>query len=213
MIHRQTLLPLLLAAGLAAAGAAFAQSGTEAGAGTETGTDSETGSDAGGLSTGEPVAAGGEGGRTYVAEEHGDWQLRCIRTDEGPDPCQLYQLLFDGNGTSVAEINVFTVPEGGQAEAGANIVTPLETLLTQQLTIAVDGGPGKRYPFSFCTQIGCIARIGLTGDDLASFRRGTQAAMRIVPAAAPDQNVILTLSLSGFTAGFAALQESAAATE
>jgi hypothetical protein len=37
--------------------------------------------------------------------------------------------------------------------------------------------------------------------------------VRIVPAAAPDQEVLLTVSLSGFTAGFQALVDGVAAAE
>lgn len=161
-----------------------------------------------GLSTGTPITETGEAvGEAYVASEHGDWQRRCVRTEDGNDPCQLYQLIQDDNGGSVAEITVFPLPEGQEAVAGATMITPLETLLTEQLTLRVDAGSAKRYPFAFCTQAGCISRIGLTEEDLASYRAGTEAQARIVPAIAPDQEVVLRISLSGFTAGFAALSE------
>lgn len=157
-------------------------------------------------STGTPVTEDGTPlGQPYVAEEHGAWQLRCVTTQQEQDPCQLYQLLSDQNGASVAEITVFPLPEGSQAVAGATIITPLETLLTEQLLLQVDGGQGKQYPFTFCTQAGCFARIGLVADDLSAFRAGSEARIRIVPAAAPDQQVVLTISLSGFTAGYNAL--------
>ncbi|MBT8456039.1 MAG: invasion associated locus B family protein [Rhodobacteraceae bacterium] len=162
-----------------------------------------------GLTTGEVVDEAPQVGQTYTAETHGDWDLRCVKTEEGDDPCQLYQLLLNEEGGSVMEISIFTVPDGQQVEAGATIITPLETLLTQQLTMVIDADPAKRYPFSFCTQSGCIARIGLTGDDLAAMRRGIEGRLRIVPAAAPDRNVIVGLSLNGFTAGFNALRASA----
>ena len=79
---------------------------------------------------------------------------------------------------------------------------PLETLLTQKLTIAVDGGQAKRYDFSFCTQVGCYARVGFTADDVSRFKAGSAAKITIVPALAPDQKVELDMSLSGFTAAF-----------
>jgi invasion protein IalB len=37
---------------------------------------------------------------------------------------------------------------------------------------------------------------------VAAFKRGNEAQMTIVPALAPDQKVVLTLSLEGFTASF-----------
>jgi len=157
------------------------------------------------LSLGETVNAEPQVGDTYVADVQGDWEIRCVRTEDGQDPCQLYQLLQDENGNSVAEIGMFALPAGQQAAAGATIITPLETLLMQQITIAVDGGAAKRYPFTFCSQVGCFARVGFTADEVAAFKRGRQATMTIFPAAAPDQPVNLAISLSGFTAGYDAV--------
>ena len=92
-------------------------------------------------------------------------------------------------------------PAGG-AVAGATIVVPLETMLTAQLTVAVDGANAKRYPFAFCNQIGCFSRIGLSQEDIEGYKAGTTADMIIVPAAAPDQIVKVNMSLSGFTKAF-----------
>ncbi len=145
-------------------------------------------------------------GTPYVAGQHGDWEQRCVRAPEGQDdPCQIYQLLRDQDGNSVAEISIFPLPEGGQAVAGATIATPLETLLTQQITLSVDGGTAKRYPYNYCDAAGCYARVGFTASDLSALKRGAAATMRIVPVQRSDQAVLLTLSLSGFTAGYAAL--------
>lgn len=141
-------------------------------------------------------------GSTYVQEEVGDWEIQCIRTEQDEDPCTLYQLLSDDQDNPVAEVSVFRLPAGGRATAGATVIVPLETLLTEQLRIAVDGGQGKLYPFSFCNPIGCYARIGLTESDVEAFKRGAVARISIVPFAAPDQTVTLDMSLSGFTAGF-----------
>ena len=153
------------------------------------------------LSLGEPV--GPQVGEPYVREEFGDWALRCIKSEEGErDPCNLYQLLSNAEGVAVAEFNLFRLPEGQRAVAGATIVVPLETLLTQQLTIAVDGQNARRYPFTFCNRAGCVARIGFTQEEIDQFKRGAAAAVRLVPAAAPNEEVVLDVSLSGFTAGF-----------
>ncbi len=148
-------------------------------------------------------------GDAYVAGEHGDWQVRCVKAEEEPDPCQLYQVLTDQKDNAVAEIVIFPVPEGQKAAAAAVVTTPLETLLTEEITIVIDEKEGRRYPFSFCTPQGCVAQIGLTKEDLDTYKKGSEAKLRIVPARAPDQNVILTASLKGFTAGFQALLDDA----
>ncbi len=165
-----------------------------------------------GLAIGTAVAPdGGEVGSPYVQETFGDWQKRCVRTEDGNDPCQMYQLIVDDNGGSVAEMTVFPIDGDGQVAAGATVITPLETLLTEAVTLSVDGGSAKRYPFTFCTTQGCVSRIGLTAEDLDAFRGGAAAELRIVPAVAPDREVRVAVSLSGFTAAFASLGEEVAA--
>jgi invasion protein IalB len=162
------------------------------------------------LTLGSEVAAPDGPGTTYTAATFDAWEQRCMRTEDGSDPCQLYQLLKDGEGTSVAEISMFSLPPGGQAVAGATIVAPLETLLTEQMTISIDGANPKRYPFTWCAPVGCIARIGFTQADLDSFKKGAKGTMTIVPALAPEQKVILDISLKGFTAGFDAVSKTPA---
>ncbi|MEL6531975.1 MAG: invasion associated locus B family protein [Pseudomonadota bacterium] len=159
------------------------------------------------LSRGEPVGEEGGVGSTYILEEHGDWEIRCLVAPEGQtDPCQLYQLLVDETGNPTAEFNLFVLPEGDDVTAGATVVTPLDTLLSAQMRMRVDDGQTLRFPFSFCQPIGCFVRLGLSEDDVDVFKAGGEATITIVPLPAPDQTVDLTLSLSGFTAGMDALE-------
>ncbi|MGL6210365.1 MAG: invasion associated locus B family protein [Paracoccaceae bacterium] len=146
-------------------------------------------------------------GDTYLSASFELWELRCVKTEDGSDPCQLYQLLKDKDGNAVSEISLFDLPEGNQAAAGATIVAPLETLLTANLQISIDGGKAKTYPFTFCAPIGCIARVGFTNEEIEQFKKGAGAMMTIVPAVAPDQKVELAVSLKGFTAGFTAVTD------
>lgn len=192
-IHRLANLPLIGAFAIGM-GFAFAASAQEA----------ETVNPLNVLSTGEVIGEEGAG-ENYVAETHGDWEIVCVRTPDEADPCQMYQLLRDSEGNATAEISLFPLPAAGEAVAGATILAPLETLLTAQLVMQVDGGAAKRYPFTFCTAIGCIARVGFTASEIDAFRRGAQATWTLVPVAAPDATVDLNMSLIGFTAGFADL--------
>ena len=146
-------------------------------------------------------------GQQYLQEVFNDWGLRCLKVEEGEDPCQMYQLLNDADGNAVAEIAIVSLPDSGQAVAGATIVVPLETALTEQLTLRVDGGTARRFPFNFCNVGGCVTRLGLTDQDVGLFRRGAAATLTMVPAAAPDQTVTVTMSLSGFTAAYNAISE------
>lgn len=154
---------------------------------------------------GLPTQADAEVGATYLAANFDKWEQRCVKTADGGDPCQLYQMLYDADGNSVAEISLFDLPAGSQAVAGATFMAPLETLLTANLKITVDTAKTRIYPFAFCTKSGCVARLGFTAEELAAFKKGVNAVLTIVPAAAPDNNVDLGLTLKGFTAGFEAV--------
>jgi invasion protein IalB len=142
-------------------------------------------------------------GKPYTKEVNGAWELRCLKTETPEeDPCQMYQLMDDGQGNPVAEFSLFRLPGDGRAKAGATVIVPLETALPAQLTVQIDGGPAKRYPYAFCNQLGCYSRIGLTEEDINAYKRGAEAVMTIIPALAPDQEVKLTMSLNGFTASY-----------
>ena len=159
------------------------------------------------LAMGAEVGAAPAEGDSYVAAKFDDWEQRCIKTAIGVDPCQLYQLLRDGDGNPVAEFSLFSLPEGapGPAVMGATFIAPLETLLGAGLTLQVDSGKVRAYPFTFCSSIGCVARIGFTAEEVAQFKKGGATTLTIVPFVAPDEKVVLTASLKGFTAGIDAV--------
>ncbi len=154
------------------------------------------------LDLGQPVDDSPQIGQRYSKETFGDWELACIKTAEAKDPCSLLQILKDETGNPVAEVSLFRLEGKGPAVAGATVVVPLETLLPAQLTISVDGASGKRYNYSYCNQVGCVAQIGLTSSDIDAFVKGHDATVSLVPAKAPDQTVVLKMSLKGFTAGY-----------
>lgn len=139
-------------------------------------------------------------GDVYLAETAAEWELRCTKIETGQGPCQVFQLLRDESGGEVAEFNMFEIPEGNAAAAGAVVVVPLETQLEAGLVIQVDENPARAYPFVFCNSYGCISRPGFTAEELGWMKAGSKAVLTIVPAMAPDTKVALTLSLEGFTA-------------
>ncbi|MEM1075251.1 MAG: invasion associated locus B family protein [Pseudomonadota bacterium] len=157
------------------------------------------------LALGEQVDETRQVGDSYIKEEFSDWAMRCIVSDDENDPCQMYQLLTDQQGSPIAEVTLFPLPEGSQAVAAMNVIVPLETALQQQLTIKVDESQALRYPYALCNTVGCYARIGLQEEQLSTYRNGSAAVLTIIPFAAQDQRVQVTMSLSGFTAAFDAL--------
>lgn len=151
-------------------------------------------------------------GSYYLRSTHADWTVRCIRTEEGrPDPCELYQLMTDEDDNAVAEVTMIPL-QNGEVAAGATLIAPLETDLMHGLGLGVDNAEPRGYPFSFCAPVGCISRMGFTPDELAAMKRGNRAVVTLLPFGAdPEQPVRLDMSLSGFTAAFAEVEELAEA--
>jgi invasion protein IalB len=85
-------------------------------------------------------------GSTFVKSTHGAWEIRCLRLQGGGERCQMFQQLNQADGNPVAEMNIFSITPGQAAAAGAVILTPLETLLTSQLGLTIDGAPGNVIP-------------------------------------------------------------------
>ncbi|WP_136443601.1 invasion associated locus B family protein [Pacificoceanicola onchidii] len=194
--------PLLLLSLLAALGAApaMAQETTETEQAPAGSTNIGGELDLGEADTDAPAQPGQP--QTYIKETFNDWSLQCLQIEEAEDVCQMYQLLKDEAGASVAEVSIFKLNNGGRAVAGGTFVVPLETLLTQKLSVSVDGGQARRYEYSFCAPVGCYARVGFTQEDINRFKAGAKAVVSLVPALAPDQKVTVEMSLSGFTAAF-----------
>lgn len=147
-------------------------------------------------------------GTAYFRDTFTDWRVRCQKTVDSNDPCQLFQLLADDTGGTVAQIVVFNLnaPEG-PAVAGANVTVPLETALREGLKLRVDDNPAKAYPFAYCDDIGCHARLGLTAVELKAMQDGSAALLATVPYRGDREPVIVNISLKGFTAGYKAVVE------
>lgn len=161
------------------------------------------------LSAGEPIENATPANSTgvFTLETHGDWEIRCTpMARDLPDACSLYQLLQDDQGTGVSEVSMFYLGQG-EAEAAANFIAPLGTLLTAQMPLFVDGTNGRRYPFTFCGPAGCYVRAGLTSAEIDQFKNGAVATITLRQVSAPEQPVKLAMSLTGFTAAYERIKE------
>ena len=141
-------------------------------------------------------------GEPYIADRIGDWSLQCVRGQDGIEICEMTQLLLNKQQQPMSEISLFRLTNDQGIVAGANIVVPLETLLTSPLTIAFDEETLKQYPFSFCNAIGCIVRVGLTENEVNILKKGAQANISVVHISQPNRPISFDMSLKGFTAAF-----------
>ena len=189
------ILGVALALALSAAAPGWAQTDT-------TETEQTTADDefpvAGETATDEPQEGDG-----YLKSQHEKWEVRCIKALEGQeDLCRIYNLLIDEDGASVAEFNLTALPKGGKAAAGVDIATPLGSLLTKQVLLRIDSGQTNRYPYTWCDQLACYARFGLTGAEVDALKRGLNAQVTVWSVAAPEEPIVLNISLKGFTASW-----------
>ena len=142
-----------------------------------------------------------------VRDTFGDWQVRCA--PDGND-CFMYQLAMDPEQNPVAEISLLKLPAGGEAAAGATVVTPLGTLLPPGLDLQIDSGEVRKYPFAWCSQVGCFARFGLSTASVDAMKRGNSGKMTLVSVGAPQSPLTLAVSLNGFTKAYDSLEVPAA---
>ena len=159
--------------------------------------------EASGLSLGKPLETIREPGEIYLAGNKGDWNVRCVTANPGEiDKCEIQQLLFLNQNSPIADISIFKLPEGERAVAAANVMVPLETLLTKKFRFAFSEGSVKEFPYSFCNQNGCLVRMGLLEEDIEAMKKGSSSELSITHISSPEASINLSLSLNGFTAAF-----------
>ena len=159
--------------------------------------------EASGLSLGKPLETIREPGEIYLAGNKGDWNVRCVMANPGEiDKCEIQQLLFLNENSPIADISIFKLPEGERAVAAANVMVPLETLLTKKFRFAFSEESVKEFPYSFCNQNGCLVRMGLLEEDIEAMKKGSSSKLSITHISSPEASINLSLSLNGFTAAF-----------
>ena len=159
--------------------------------------------EASGLSLGKPLETIREPGEIYLAGNKGDWNVRCVTANPGEiDKCEIQQLLFLNENSPIADISIFKLPESERAVAAANVMVPLETLLTKKFRFAFSEESVKEFPYSFCNQNGCLVRMGLLEEDIEAMKKGSSSELSITHISSPEASINLSLSLNGFTAAF-----------
>jgi invasion protein IalB len=153
----------------------------------------------------QPGAAAPAANQPYVREKSGDWDVRCQKAQDGTEHCDLHQLIRQASGNPIADIAVGPLPPGQPDVAGAMILTPLETLLTRNLGLSIDGGPTKEYPFGFCNRAGCYVRVNFSAPELAQLEKGKKMTITIYAVQNASSPINLDVSLNGFSKGYDAL--------
>ena len=140
--------------------------------------------------------------RPYIKETNKDWNLKCIAPQNSIERCEANQIVVNDKKQPVAEISIFKLSDNQVADAAATIIVPLETILTEGLILAIQDLEPKKYEFKFCNSLGCYSQIGLTREEVEALKNKEQAFIYLKHISSGDQQVIIPISLVGFTKTF-----------
>jgi len=152
-----------------------------------------------------PQANAAPGG-AVSRDKIGAWDVACSKTGGN---CAMAQVGNDSTGTPVLEMVVRKLEEPlevGERTAIAvlDVITPLGVVLTENLSVSIDGGRKESAPFQICTEQGCLVREPVDSDLIGRLKRGNTAVISVI--AANQGEVTANLSLSGFTKAFDTLK-------
>tara|TARA_X000001036_G_scaffold26224_1_gene21836 strand:- start:1098 stop:1700 length:603 start_codon:yes stop_codon:yes gene_type:complete len=158
--------------------------------------------DAESLSIDDSMTAETQQTEPYIKERIKDWNLKCIEPIDSIERCEANQIIFNQKQQPVAEISIFKLPKGQIAAAAATIIVPLETALNEGLVLEMQDLEPKKYQFKFCNSIGCYSQIGLTIEELEALKSKGKASIFLKHLSSGDQQIVIPISLSGFTTTF-----------
>ena len=124
----------------------------------------------------------------------GDWDRLC-----DAEGCRIAQSLVAAEGTApLMTVRIWRTPEPTML-----ISVPLGIFLKPGLSLRVDSGRAEVHAFEVCDENGCHAGLRLDDALLTALRRGRVAVVGFEDSL--RRPVQLPVSLTGFTAAFAAL--------
>ena len=141
----------------------------------------------------------------YIKERFENWSLKCIKPVNSIERCEANQIIFNQKQQPVAEISIIKLPKGQVAAAAATIIVPLETILSEGLVLAIQELEPKKYQFKFCNSLGCYSQIGLTDDEVEALKRKEKASIFLKHISSGDQQIVIPMSLDGFTKTFSSV--------
>ncbi len=154
-----------------------------------------------------PAQADPRQGGQYIKEKNGDWTVACVKVEQAEDHCSTGLTILDPQSVPIAEFSVFRIDrDDNPVVAGATAVVPLEVALQGGFQVSIDGAPAKRYQYSYCNSVGCIAEFGLTQADVDALKKGNEATLVVFPLVNQGKPLRINMSLSGFTASYNTLR-------
>jgi invasion protein IalB len=139
-----------------------------------------------------------------------DWALSCRENPEtGVDDCSMFQRLVIQETNQIAlNFALGFLPNAQQQRVPVAVLTfPLGIYLPGGAEMQIDSAEPIRLQIERCFRRGCQSGFAIDDALLAQLKAGSKATVKILQSR--EEEIDLTISLSGFSAAFAALQESA----
>jgi len=136
---------------------------------------------------------------------HGSWTVRCETTapEQAPSCIMFQNLVLKTGGQTVLQFAVGMTPDNGQATVLLSL--PLGISLPPGVMIQIDDGKIAQFPVERCEPDGCRAGMKLRETTVNQLRDGSNLEITFFDG--ERHPIRMPLSLTGFGAAFAALQE------
>jgi len=138
-----------------------------------------------------------------VGEKFGDWVVECTALGANQTVCSISQTLISAQTRqTLVKFTLGRVSENNAVTLVA--LVPLGIDLTRPVTGSIDANPGFTYTMETCVQRGCVATFPLGPAQILGLKNGGKLNIKFTMRGA-EQEAVLTGSLSGITAGIAAI--------
>lgn len=156
-----------------------------------------------------PLAAlAQEQGQGELRATHGDWEIRCAA---GTNNCVMSQIGSTSEGqrailVSIQRLSGATAENGTPIPAAMTVQTPLGILIPYGVRIKIDADDVVPLPLSRCVPAGCVSQAPMLDEAVNKMKRGANAVFGFFL----DSEVLVNVSLRGFTAAYNNLQPTSA---
>jgi invasion protein IalB len=160
-------------------------------------------------------AAGQAAPAAEVVATHGAWKIQCETAPkgaaadgqtEGQRQCGMVQgAKSEKNPKAVLTLVIVKTKQGDKATTMMRVMAPIGVFLPTGVALEIDGNAVGRVPFTRCMPQICMAFAEASAETLTKMKKGGEANFIIYEA--PGLGLPMKMSLDGFSAALAALDE------
>ena len=141
--------------------------------------------------------------KQVLTATHGAWEIHCL---EGTETCAMQQVGNTAEGQRALLVTVQRLAgvtaEGKAVPAALTVNTPVGVLIPYGVRVKVDEGNVAPVPLLRCLPDTCAARAPLADEAISKLKKGSKATFGFFL----QEEVLIDVSLSGFTAAYDALK-------